>query len=294
MPFRLAALCLLLAPLCAHAWNAAGHRLTALIAWQQLSPPAREAVAALLAAHPDHARWKARARSDDPAALLAEAATWPDDIRSDPRFFDEGREPPTPPMPGLPDTRRHRRWHYVDLGSNGEVVDGELDRRIEELAGRLGSAPTPAEVAWLLPWLVHLVGDIHQPLHVGRAGDDGGNAVEVENPFNPRLPFISLHAYWDDLPGPPWLRGRRLDERAARLLGRHPPPARGTVRIWRDESHALLATTYPTDHGSLLPIVSEDFHRRSTATAEARVVAAGYRLGWLLELKLARVPRETK
>ena len=292
---HLALLLLLLAPALAHAWNAAGHRLTALIAWQQLSPAGRDAVAALLAAHPDHPRWTTRARSVEPAALLAEAATWPDDIRSDPRFYDEGSEPPTPPLPGLPDTRRHRRWHYVDLGPDGMPVAGELDRRIGELARTLGASGSQAEHAWALPWLVHLVGDIHQPLHVGHARDGGGNAVEIEDPFNPRLPFTSLHAWWDDLPGPPWLRGHRLEQRADRLLAQHPPPVPGTIETWRSESHRLLTVAYPQAQGSLLPIADADFRRRSRDIADRRIVDAGFRLGWLLEATLVtRVPRETK
>ena len=292
---HLALLLLLLAPALAHAWNAAGHRLTALIAWQQLSPAGRDAVAALLAAHPDHPRWTTRARSVEPAALLAEAATWPDDIRSDPRFYDEGSEPPTPPLPGLPDTRRHRRWHYVDLGQDGMPVAGELDRRIGELARTLGASGSQAEHAWALPWLVHLVGDIHQPLHVGHAEDGGGNAVEIEDPFNPRLPFTSLHTWWDDLPGPPWLRGRRLEQRADRLVAQHPPPVPGTIETWRSESHRLLTVAYPQAQGSLLPIADADFRRRSRDIADRRIVDAGFRLGWLLEATLVtRVPRETK
>ena len=68
----------------------------------------------------------------------------------------------------------------------------------------------PVMQADALPWLLHLVADIHQPLHVGLDGDEGGNKVEIENPFNKRLPFTNVHTYWDDLPGPPWLRGKRL------------------------------------------------------------------------------------
>ncbi len=279
----LPALLCLLASLPAQAWNAAGHRLVALIAWQQLSPPAQEAIAASLARHPDHPRWLDQARSASPAALFAEAATWPDNIRNDPRFYDDPRDPPTPPLPGLPDTARHKRWHYIDLDTNGRVREGELDSRIEHLIRLLNTSRQPEQITYALPWLLHLVGDIHQPLHVGRHGDEGGNAVEIENPFNKRLPFSSLHLYWDDLPGPPWLRGKRLEDNARRLLERYPPPAQGNVALWREESHSLLDTAYPSETGSLLPMVSEAFHRNSRDTANRRIVEGGYRLGHLLE-----------
>ena len=291
----LPALLCLLASLPALAWNAAGHRLVAVIAWQQLSPPAQEAIAASLARHPDHPRWLDKARSASPAALFAEAATWPDNIRNDPRFYDDPRDSPTPPLPGLPDTARHKRWHYIDLDSNGRVREGELDSRIEHLIRLLNTSRQPEKITYALPWLLHLVGDIHQPLHVGRHGDEGGNAVEIENPFNKRLPFSSLHLYWDDLPGPPWLRGKRLEDNARRLLERYPAPEQGNVALWREESHRLLDTAYPSEAGSLLPMVSEAFHHTSRDTANRRIVEAGYRLGRLLDRIFAHtVSRGTK
>lgn len=290
----LPALLCLLVSLPVHAWNAAGHRLVAVIAWQQLSPAARDAITTHLAHHPDHARWADQARSADPIALFAEAATWPDDIRHDPRFHDEERDPPTPALPGIPDMARHKRWHYLDLDADGRVRAGELDSRIAHLIRQLKASPPPGQIAYALPWLLHLVGDIHQPLHVGRHGDEGGNAVEIENPFNKRQPFSSLHRYWDDLPGPPWLRGKRLEDNARRLLARYPAPEQGDVARWREESHRLLDSAYPTEPGSLLPVVSETFCRASRDTANRRIVEAGYRLGRLLERIFGQaVSRET-
>ena len=278
----------------ASAWNAAGHRLTAVIAWQQLSPTAQMAIIEALSRHPDYERWVEKSRSTKGIAIFSEASTWPDDIRNDPRFYNEDREPATPALPGLADTARHKHWHYADLNASGKTESGELDRQIERLSRVLRSTGKKAEISNALPWLLHLVADIHQPLHVGRHGDEGGNQIEIENPFNKRLPFSSLHVYWDDLPGPPWLRGKRLENNAARLLENHAAPAQGNVTLWRDESHRLLAEAYPDANGSLLPIITEDFHRRSREIAERRIVEAGYRLGNLLEdIYGHRVPRET-
>lgn len=279
----LIALSLALAAPLAQAWNAAGHRLVASIAWQQLSPRTQAALAEALSRHPDHLHWQEKARSPAAAAIFAEASTWPDDIRNDPRFYDENREPPTPSLPGLPDTARHKRWHYVDLAPDGRVQEGEIDRQIERLGQLLRSTRDKGQISYALPWLLHLVGDIHQPLHVGHHGDEGGTEFEIENPFNKRRPFSSLHAYWDDLPGPPWLRGARLERNAERLLANHPPPLQGDIAGWRDESHRLLAAAYPRSAGSLLPIVTEEFHRQARQIAERRIVDAGYRLGGLLE-----------
>ncbi len=301
-PYLIAVCFLFIAP-DVRAWNAAGHRLVAAIAWQQLSPASQDFVTAALAAHPDHTRWGDRARSVEPAAIFAEASTWPDDIRSDPRFHDADRDNPTPPLPGFSDSARHKDWHYVDLDRHGKAAHGEVDRQIERLTRLLypegasyGARSTRKinEISYALPWLLHLVADIHQPLHVGHDDDDGGTKVKIENPFNKRLPVSSLHLYWDDLPGPPWLRGKRLDRNVQRLLAAHPAPVQGDVALWLQESHALLASAYPVTKGDRLPVVSEDFNRQAHAIANRRLVEAGYRLGNLLETVIgARVSRET-
>ena len=293
-PYLFALLILLFAPH-AKAWNAAGHRLVAAIAWQQLSPATRIFVTDALAAHPDHDHWVARARTADPASIFAEASTWPDDIRNDPRFHDEGGADATPPLPGFPDTARHKHWHYVDLDQRGRANKGEVDRQIERIGHLLRSTQKDDDISYGLPWLLHLVADIHQPLHVGHADDDGGTTVDIQNPFNKRFPLVSLHTYWDDLPGPPWLRGQRLEKRVQRVIADHPAPLHGNVALWRDESHRLLPATYPDTVDNLLPIVSETFNRQAHAIADRRIVDAGYRLGWLLETSIsARVPRETQ
>lgn len=276
-------LLLLALPPLAHAWNAAGHRIVAAIAWQQLSPTSRETIGTALARHPDSPLWAERAKSNDARPLFIESATWPDDIRHDPRFYDESRDPPTPAIPGLVNTARHKHWHYVDLDAAGRVLAGELDRQIDRLARVLRSTGKIDEISYALPWLVHLVADIHQPLHVGQFGEDGGNSVEIENPFNSRRPFGNLHQYWDDLPGPPWLRGKRLQQGVARLLETVPPPMPGDTATWRNESRALHGEVHPSARGSLLPIVDEAFLIRSRRLANQQLVTAGYRLGWLLE-----------
>ncbi len=292
--FLLLLLLLALSPL-AYAWNATGHRIVAAIAWQHLSPASQKFIDHALAHHPDNALWSERGKSTDTLVRFVEAATWPDDIRHDPRYYDEERETPTPALPGLPDTARHKRWHYVDLDESGRVREGELDQQIDRLAQRLRSTGKIDEISYAVPWLVHLVADIHQPLHVGQIGEDGGNSVEIENPFNSRRPFGNLHQYWDDLPGPPWLRGKRLQQAVARLLETVPPPTPGDVVTWRNESRALHGEVMPTARGSVLPIVDEAFLIRSRRLANQRLVAAGYRLGWLLEgIFSERVSRGTQ
>ncbi len=277
----------------AWAWNAAGHRLVAIIAWEQMSPPARDFVTTALARHPDYERWRQRARSDEASQIFAEASTWPDDIRNDPRFHDD--EELDEPAAGFPDSTRHKDWHYVDLDADGRVVSGQLTSQLKRISRLLRCTGQKREISYHLPWLLHLVADIHQPLHVGRHGDEGGNAVEIENPFNGRLPFTNVHTYWDDLPGPPWLRGKRLQAAAEQIIERQPKPPQKDVDAWASESHALLPDAYPTQAGSLLPTVNEVFHKNARQLAEQRIAAAGYRLGKLLDNALRGcVSRETQ
>jgi hypothetical protein len=282
----------LASPIC-HAWNAAGHRLVAAIAWDQLSLANRQRVSTILASHPDYERWAKIPGSSEHPDIFAEAATWPDAIRSDPRFNDESGKGSA--IPGLPDNGRHKNWHFVDINADGEVVDGLLDRQIEELSEVLRSEVDMSQISYALPWLLHLVADIHQPLHVGRHGDEGGNRVDVENPYNRRWLFSSLHTYWDDLPGPPWLRGKRLEQKKRELSERYRAPEQANVRRWRDESHRLLIHAYPDSEGNLPAFISEEFHRRASEIAGQRIIDAGYRLGRLLEEILnAGVSRETR
>lgn len=289
---RLLVAALLALPLSAFGWNAAGHRLTAAVAWRALAPETRQAVAALLERHPDRRRWESRVRpGDDPGRVaFIEASTWPDDIRRDPRFHDEENGPPAPP--GLVDTARHRRWHHMDLPVAGRPLqplpaDG-IDRRLAALAATLGDpAADPAARAYALPWLIHLVADIHQPLHVAsrydRHGeaDDGGNRLPLRDPFSRRRPETNLHAYWDDLPGPPWLRGERLDRQAAGLPA---GPAGGDVARWRDESLAIardFVYALPTDADGTAT-VDAAYAEAARGIARQRIAAAGARLAaWL-------------
>lgn len=281
------------------AWNAAGHRLTATIAWQAMDEETRTAAGRLLAAHPDYAVWLARNRTEDPAqGAFIEASTWPDDIRRDARFHDDS-DAETRQLPGFPDMARHGRWHYIDQPLFAKPVqrpgDGELPLRMAQLVRTLGQRDGGiAARAYALPWLIHLVGDAHQPLHtVSRydeeaRGDEGGNRLWIDNPFHPRRHEMTLHAYWDDLPGPPWLRGERLEKAAERLaaLG-HRPESVGAVGQWLKEGRTLAETVVYEGLEGEVPTLTSAYHERAQRTANERIVLAGRRLALLLE-KLLR------
>lgn len=296
----------------AMAWNAAGHRLTAAIAWRAMDADTRQRVASLLAHHPDHALWgetalkKTRTQQEpgtanDPGyAAFLEASTWPDDIKRDQRFFDDG-EAATPLLPGFTDMARHRDWHYVDYPLDAPptvAASGELALRLPVAMHTLADRQRPAsERAIALAWLIHLVADAHQPLHTASRfdadghGDEGGNRQWIEDPFNPRRSSMSLHAYWDDLPGPPWLRGpaleRAVDAMAGALTNTEAKAAApGSPAQWIAESHRLAKTVVYAGIDGEVPEISRAYNTRALQTARDRVALAGQRLGQLLGLLL--------
>lgn len=288
------------------AWNAAGHRLSASIAWEHLSPPARQQVAALLESHPDHGRWQGKskhyAEAEPDFVAFVEASTWADDIRRDPRFEDG--EQTTATLTGYPDASRHRDWHYENLpletrhGQRHLPTQGQLSSRIQLLTRQLGDPRRrPEERAYALVWLIHLVGDIHQPLHVvshldaaGRP-DGGGNDQPVSDPLNPRRSYTNLHAYWDDLPGPSWLRGKRLQEAALRLQEDTPAHRvrQGAPLAWREESRSLARSdVYPETEGEAIPTLDAVYQEKAQGIARRRIAEAGYRLARLLNKSLGK------
>ncbi len=290
---------LLLLPLPAVAWNSAGHRLVAHIAWDNLNPAARAEAGRLLRAHPDFDRWLKRAGEDearDPErAAFIEASIWPDDIRNDPRFYSAGLDAATPALPGFPDMERRRDWHYINRPLNPPTsvqaapISGQIDKQLVSLAAQLADPRADiAAKAYALPWLIHLVGDAHQPLHTSArldaAGkwDKLGNAVLIDNPFDARKPQITLHAFWDSLPGPSWLRGERLNTACRALSAVYPRPAPSEPDEWINESWQLAGSSaYPPGKGSELTI-SPEFFENAREIANRRVAQAGYRLADLL------------
>jgi hypothetical protein len=149
----------------AHAWSADGHRLIAELAQVQLTPAAAAEVDRLLGL--------------EPGATIVSVSTW----------ADEKRSGATAPL------------HYVNLPEGDcsyrrhrDCPDGRCV--VEAITAKLAilrSTAPDAERLSALKWVVHLVGDVHQPLHVGLASDKGGNLFQLRA-FGRGS---NLHAVWD-------------------------------------------------------------------------------------------------
>jgi hypothetical protein len=214
-PIRLVAALALILTLAgpAPAWNFSGHWIAAAIAYQRLTPAARGRIDELIRKHPDYERMNFADAPSDPEgrarAAFISAASWPDEIRDDSRFYDDTRKDavPTPALPGFPGMQRHTNWHYADAPYSTDdtpLVHAPPPNAVTEIRRMLDELTPSADAttsAYDLPWLEHLVADIHNPLHATSrftkalpGGDQGGNLVFV--------PGKTLHAYWDDAASP--------------------------------------------------------------------------------------------
>lgn len=192
------------------AWNDVGHKLTAYIAWQRMSPAARENVIKILLKAPEDSDLSAlypqdsRSTAAKQRELFMIAAYWADIIRD--RSF---------PMR----YKYHRgNWHYADTfwsQENGQVKilenpneDGgkAIEQLFEAEKTMRNPTATDAEKAIAIAWFLHLSGDIHQPLHTSARvtdlepkGDQGGNTFLLSPKSAPRENQMNLHWFWDSI-----------------------------------------------------------------------------------------------
>jgi hypothetical protein len=279
------------------AWNATGHRIIAAIAYERLTPKTRASVDKLIAAHPDYEKWvqdvpaepAVRAR----AAFIA-AAVWADNIKGDPRFWDDTLTDaqPTPLLPGFPDMKRHTNWHYYDKpytpdGAEPQKPPVPNALEVVRLLKEIRNAPL-AEAVYDLPWIEHITGDLGQPLHcVSRIlksqpkGDAGGNFVFV-------TPGRNLHALWDDSAGTE-ISYSYVSKYAVDAVAAHPAPQRIDKHPieWIAEGYEVAKSdvySFGLETGSRehpIPL-SAPYLENAKRTAQAQIALAGYRLAAIL------------
>lgn len=263
----------------AAAWGPLGHRTVAIIAETNLTPAAREFVAQRLG-----------------NVSMADVASWADSVTRDPRF------------PGS-------IWYHFEKIPDGR---GYLDnlRAMPEAQRRKGGVVAAILVADrtlrdahaseaaqrdALKFLIHLVGDVHQPLHTGRPADKGGVSIKLVWFDEP----MSLHRVWDSgliLAGHRDLFPPGASQRAASLayaeflrkkFSRKPIDAGMDVVGWLNESLGIRPYAY--EPGYLRD--QERYQARHIAQVDGRIYAAGLRLARMLNDVAAGAPvpdRETE
>jgi hypothetical protein len=278
--FRVAVLAVAMAgllPVPAMAWSALGHSLVGDLAEDHLSPAARREVRRLLAEEAD--------------PTLGEVAGWADALRSS----DAAR------------FRATSRWHYINAKGGGCGFDLARDcaagdcivAAIGAQRGLLGDGAQPLAVRRdALKFIVHLVGDLHQPLHAGNREDSGGNGFQVslrrsagQGQGRDRALGTNLHSVWDQHV----LASAGLDREqyAARLRGQSAAPGAlgaGAPLAWAVESCTLIdrQQVYPEGHA-----VDERYLEAQRPLAERRIVLAAARLAALINETLAPRARVT-
>ncbi len=229
IPGILAALLVWALPAQAFAWGPEGHRMIGDIASGHLDPKTRAQVLALLQDD--------RLADGSPSGrrTLGEVASWADEIRE----YD-------PKRPG-------RRLHYDDIPlcatpdyskycRNGQCASAQIDRQLRIL-GDPGARLAQRNRA--LKWVVHLVGDIHQPLHAANRRDRGGNTVQVSffgQRDNPPYGSLNLHAVWDVHMVRRLVAGRGGERAFVSASPNERDQAaweKGSISGWVAESHAI-------------------------------------------------------
>lgn len=194
------------------AWNSHGHMVIAAVAWDQLKPTARAEILRLLKLNPDYESWIAGVTENLEETVFLRAATWPDNIKKEANYQDDPRSGPDASRNiGYADHLRHRYWHFVDkpFSTDGTtlppVATPNVATQITFFRQVIADRGAPDDVrSYDLTWLIHMVGDIHQPLHAVTRytaadpdGDKEGMKVVVCDPAC----NSSLHVLWSDALG---------------------------------------------------------------------------------------------
>jgi len=266
-------ICAFVIPAPAHAWWNTGHMVVAQIAYDRLQPRVKAEAERLLAidARPE-------------SSMFVTAAAWADDLKTlDVHLYDE--------------------WHYLDIPFSPDNTPlppiekiANVEWAMDQCVRTLRSPKSPeSEKARALRFLLHFVGDAHQPLHCTNrvtaahpTGDRGGNDYLVSSG---RL--RNVHMVWDSAVGLFEDVKRPMDADAEktirgfadRAIAANPPASfpnlsEMTFHKWIEEGSALAqSVVYTTPEGQ--PI-SEEYKEKTQTVAFRQIALAGYRLAALL------------
>jgi hypothetical protein len=266
------------------AFGKEGHEIVASVAFQKLSPRARA--------------WVDRILSDDGVTAgperMVSASVWPDQIKRTPSepvsIFQDF---------GIRNAAGTHSLHYADF--TGEHFNPATDsyrgrsvvsgiQKCQEVLASKGDSDSQKREA--LKFLIHFVGDIHQPLHAGRKGDKGGNSIQIQSFLN-RHPAkgFNLHQVWDDLI---IQTGTRDSRQYAEQLLTHLSKGQEVEYLkqseplaWLEESHRLaVSNAYVNADGTQIrggERLDSDYLRRNRPVINEQLTKAGVRLAALLE-----------
>ncbi len=244
----------------AFGWGGEGHSLIARIAWVQLTPAVQARVSQILG----------------PNVTIQSIASWADTIRNQ--------------------RRETGPWHYIDIPIDQPHLDMARDcpkgdcviTRIEEFQKVLKDPSTqPVQRREALMFLIHFVGDMHQPLHSSDNKDQGGNGVKVQFGAQPS----NLHSLWDSS-----LLGKLPKEDdlftvySAESIKHAKKWDKGTVEDWAEQNHKIAQKIV---YGKLPKVatgtpepIDAAYEKRADPVIQQQIEKAGARLAYLLNQAL--------
>ncbi|MEP7038073.1 MAG: S1/P1 nuclease [Acidobacteriota bacterium] len=284
----------------ASAWDDTGHKVIAYIAWQQMSPEAREKAVKLLLAAPEDSNLSvyylsgSRSREAKEIDLFMIASTWSDIVRNKDfkvRYEKYNKGP----------------WHYADIfwqqtGGKPLILanrsEGLATPKLYDFEKELkDDSLSDAEKAIDLAWFLHVAGDIHNPLHnasriteIEPKGDSGGNLFLLSPP-DAKKNRVNLHSYWDSILGRNMPRQNDacdadyIPSIADKIIKDYPFERMknllklGDYKEWSIEGFEYLdKNVYSADlkRGEL---PSKFYQTRAFALGERQTALAGYRIG---------------
>ena len=278
---RLALLAALLLPSPAMAWWEYGHETVARIAWLEASPRTRAELQRLLAQS---------GKLDTPtcpARTIEQISVWPDCIKTLRDRFSYAST-----------------WHYQNVNicqpfdqesacRDGNCVSAQIERNLRLLADR--SLPVRERI-FALAFVVHLMGDIHQPMHAGDHGDLGGNRVQAS--YGAIAGRTNLHSIWDgyladrSMSTPPGNAEGILSElneadKAAMRPGSVTDWARESWQASRDYAYGTIMTDPCGPQPPGRPVVTEEITVRLIPIVRRQAARGGVRLARLLDEALS-------
>lgn len=284
----------------AFGWDETGHKITAYIAWQRMTPEVREKVIKILQAAPEdsdigtfYLPYGSRAAESRKREYFMLMATWADIIRD--KAF-----------PVRAKNYDHGDWHYNNTFwkfEKGEVVmidnmpkTGFAMDKIAEFATLIRGNASDAEKAVAIAWLEHLIGDMHQPLHAsGKVapstpeGDRGGNGFLLTPKGTPRDQQENLHWFWDSIIGRNFPNNDKCDadyiDPIAQDIIRLFPADKfkdrmlpGDFEGWKKES-VKYATSEVYRGVEFFQSPSDKYKKKALEIGQERLALAGYRMG---------------
>jgi hypothetical protein len=260
---------ILLCALVLISWGPTGHRAIAKIAENHLTPTTKQAIKRLLGNQ-----------------TLADVSNYADELRSDPQYKYTGS------------------WHYVNVPAGysfGQFADAVKTMHEDNVYKAVltfekdlkDPDKSNSQKAFALKFLAHLVGDLHQPMHVSRGEDKGGNNIMIA--FNGSAD--NLHGLWDS--GLIEHQGLNYKQMAANYDNATPLEIekwqRDDLMVWLWESYQVSSILY--QEAAKNPDFDEEYYKTHLPVLEKRIEKAGIRLAGILNAifdKSADVKRAQK